>query len=84
MFLQDLYTDADEALRRAAILEANLSKAHYGIGLAAIILGNNTVVLIQNEKLMELDWIVARKLMEHQERNGFTPGMSLLVYSRQT
>ncbi|HXG64390.1 MAG TPA: tetratricopeptide repeat protein [Blastocatellia bacterium] len=71
--LQSRYADADESLRRAISLESDLAEAHYGIGLAAIILGNDSVVQIQHERLRELDCKLAEKLMEHREREAFTP-----------
>jgi tetratricopeptide (TPR) repeat protein len=71
--LQCWYADADESLRRAISLEPELAEACYGIGLAAIALGNDSVVQFQHERLIELDRRLAAKLFEHRRRGSFTP-----------
>ena len=71
--LQGRYADADESLRRAVSLEADLAEACYGIGLAAIALGNDSVVQLQHDRLKELNLSLAGKLMEHRQRESFTP-----------
>ena len=69
--LQERY--ADESLRRAVSLEPGLAEACYGIGLAAIDLGNKSVAQLQHERLTELDQRLAGKLIEHWQHGGFTP-----------
>jgi len=71
--LQGRYEEADESLRRAVSLEPGLAEAYYGIGLAALALGNDRVVQLQHERLMELDRWLAGKLIEHRQRGSFTP-----------
>lgn len=71
--LQGRYADADESLRRAGSLESDLAEACYGIGLAAIALGNDSVAQVQHERLIELDRRLAGKLNEHRQRGSFTP-----------
>jgi tetratricopeptide (TPR) repeat protein len=71
--LQCRYADADESLRRAVSLEADLAEAYYGIGLAAIALGNDSGVQLQHHRLTELDRRLAGKLMKHRQSGSFTP-----------
>jgi Flp pilus assembly protein TadD len=71
--LQERYEDADESLRRAVSLEPDLAEACYGLGLAAIALGNDSVALLQHERLMELDRRLAGKLIRRQRRGSFMP-----------
>lgn len=71
--LQGRYADADESLRRAVSLEPGLAEACYGIGLAAIALGNDRVAQLQHERLTELDRRLAGKLIERRQRGSFTP-----------
>jgi len=70
--LQERYADADESLRRAISLEPDLAEAYYGIGLAPIALGNDSVAQLQCERLTELDLKLAGKLIEHRQRGRFT------------
>lgn len=71
--LQGRYADADESLRRAVSLELDMAEACYGIALAAIALGNDSVVQLQHERLMELDGRLPGKLIEHRQQGSFTP-----------
>jgi tetratricopeptide (TPR) repeat protein len=71
--LQSRYADADGSLHRAVSLESDLAEAYYGIGLASIALGNDSVVQLQCERLRALDWRLAGKLIEHRQREIFMP-----------
>lgn len=71
--LQGRYEDADVSLRRAVSLEPDLAEACYGIGLAAIALGDDSVAQLQHERLSELDGRLAVKLIEQRQRGSFTP-----------
>ena len=71
--LQGRYAEADESLRRAVSLEPDLAEACYGIGLAAIALGNDIVAQLQHDRLIELDQRLTGKLIEHWQRGSFMP-----------
>jgi tetratricopeptide (TPR) repeat protein len=71
--LQGRYVEADESLRRAVSLEPDLAEACYGIGIAAVALGNDSVALLQHDRLMELDRRLAGKLIGQHQRGSFTP-----------
>jgi tetratricopeptide (TPR) repeat protein len=81
--LQGRYADADESLRWAVSLESDLAEACYGIGLAAIALGNDSVAQIQHERLSELDRELAGKLNEHRQSGSFTPS-EVISYLSET